>query len=90
MSQRKARLSGAFFIAFCLALLPFVCEGGGKSRPMGQSIEKKEESKPRLIVLPLQPQEGQAYDGIGLGFISCWEMSWPRTPGLRSSGLAGG
>ncbi|UCF83391.1 MAG: hypothetical protein JSV50_19805 [Desulfobacteraceae bacterium] len=34
---------------------------------MGQSIEKKEESKPRLIVLPLQPKEGQAYDGIGLG-----------------------
>ena len=67
MSQRKVRLSGAFFIAFCLALLPCGCEGGGKSRPMGQSIEKKEESKPRLIVLPLQPQEGQAYDGIGLG-----------------------
>ena len=67
MSQRKVSLSGAFLIAFCLALLPFVCEGGGKSRPMGQSIEKKDASKPRLIVLPLQPKEGQAYDGIGLG-----------------------
>ena len=67
MSQRKARLSGAILIAFCLALLPCGCEGGGKSRPMGQPSEKKEESKSRLIVLPLQPQEGQAYDGIGLG-----------------------
>jgi hypothetical protein len=34
---------------------------------MGPSIKKKAESKPRLIVLPLQPREGQAYDGIGLG-----------------------
>jgi hypothetical protein len=67
MSQRKARLSGAILIAFCLALLPCGCERGGKSRPMGQPSEKKEESKSRLIVLPLQPQEGQAYDGIGLG-----------------------
>ena len=67
MSQRKARLSASFLIAFCLALLPFVCEGGEKSRPMGQSIEKKDVSKPRLIVLPLQPKEGQTYDGIGLG-----------------------
>ena len=34
---------------------------------MGPSIIKKAGSKPRLVVLPLQPQEGQAYDGIGLG-----------------------
>jgi len=67
MSQRKVRLSGAFFIAFCLALLPCGCERGEKSRPMEQSIEKKEESKPRLVVLPFQPYKGQAYDGIGLG-----------------------
>ena len=67
MSQRKARLLGAILIAFCLALLPCGCEGGGKSRPMGQRIEKKAESKSRLIVLPLQPQGGQAYNGIGLG-----------------------
>ena len=67
MSQRKVRVSGAFFIAFCLALLPCGCEGVGKSRSIEQSIEKKEEGKPRLIVLPLQPQKGQAYDGIGLG-----------------------
>ncbi len=67
MSQRRVSLSASFLIAFCLAMLPFVCEGGGKSRPMGQSIEKKDASKPRLIVLPLQPKEGQAYDGIGLG-----------------------
>jgi hypothetical protein len=67
MRQRRVSLSAVFLIAFCSALLPYVCEGGGKSRPMGQSIEKKEESKPRLIVLPLQPKEGQAYDGIGLG-----------------------
>ncbi|MBC8459511.1 MAG: hypothetical protein H8D67_16090 [Deltaproteobacteria bacterium] len=67
MSQRKVSLSASFLIVFCLALLPCVCEGGGKSRPMGQSIEKKDASKPRLIVLPLQPKEGQAYDGIGLG-----------------------
>ena len=67
MSQRKVRLSGAFFIAFCLALLPCGCEEGEKSIPMEQSIEKKEESKPRLVVLPFQPYKGQAYDGIGLG-----------------------
>jgi len=67
MSQRKVSLSASFLIAFCLALLPCVCEGGGKSRPMGQYIEKKDASKPRLIVLPLQPKESQAYDGIGLG-----------------------
>jgi len=34
---------------------------------MGKSIEQKEEIKPKLIVLPLQPKKGQAYDGIGLG-----------------------
>ena len=67
MSQKKIRLSGALFIAFCLALLPCGCYGGGKSKPMGQSIGKKEENKPRLIVLPLQPKRGQAYDGTGLG-----------------------
>ena len=61
------RLSGAFFIAFCLTLLPCACNVGGKSRPMGHSIAKKEESKPRLIVLPLQSKRGKAYDGIGLG-----------------------
>ena len=66
MSQKKVSLSASFLIAFCLAMLPIVCEGGGKSRPMGKSIEKKDASKPRLIVLPLQPKEGQAYNGIGL------------------------
>jgi len=67
MSQKKVSLSASVFIVFCLALLPFVCEGGGKNKPMGQSIEKKDASKPRLIILPLQPKEGQDYDGIGLG-----------------------
>jgi len=67
MRQRKVSLPASFLIAFCLALLPCGCEGGGKSRPMEQRIEKRAEIKPRLIVLPLQPQEGQAYDGIGLG-----------------------
>jgi len=33
---------------------------------MGQSTEKQGKSKPRLVVLPFQPQEGQAYDGTGL------------------------
>jgi hypothetical protein len=63
----KLRLSGAFFLTFCLALLPWGCSGGGKSVPMRPPIGKNEESKPRLIVLPLQPKKGQAYDGIGLG-----------------------
>ena len=67
MAQRKVSLSALFLIAFCLALLPFICEGGEKNRPMGQAIEKKDVGTPRLIVLPLQPEEGQAYDGIGLG-----------------------
>jgi hypothetical protein len=66
MSQKKLRVSGAFFIAFCLTLLSCGGEGVEKSRPIKQSIEKKVESKPRLIVLPLQPHKGQAYDGIGL------------------------
>jgi len=61
------RLSGVFCIAFCLALLPCGSNGGGESKLMGQSIVKQEESKPRLIVLPLQPHKGQVYDGIGLG-----------------------
>ena len=34
---------------------------------MGQAIEKKDKIKDRLIVLPLQPEKGSAYDGIGLG-----------------------
>jgi hypothetical protein len=33
---------------------------------MGQSIEKKDTIKDRLIVLPIQPEKYQAYDGIGL------------------------
>ena len=35
--------------------------------PVGSPIEKKEEIKPKLIVLPLQPKKSHAYDGIGLG-----------------------
>ena len=61
------KLSGAFFIAFCLALLPYGCGGGEKNRLMEKSIEKKKESKPKLIVLPLQPHKSQVYDGVGLG-----------------------
>ena len=34
---------------------------------MGQPVEKKDKIKDRLIVLPLQPEKGQAYDGLGLG-----------------------
>jgi tetratricopeptide (TPR) repeat protein len=67
MRKRQVSLPALFFIAFCLALLPYVCEGGAKSKPMGQPTKKTVESKPRLIVLPLQPKEGQTYDGIGLG-----------------------
>ena len=67
MRQGKVSLPASFLIAFCLVMLPCGCGGGGKSRPMGQRIEKKAESKPRLIVLPLKPQEGQVYNGIGLG-----------------------
>ena len=63
----KLRLSGAFFLTFCLVLLPSGCCGEGKSVPMRPPIGKNEESKPRLIVLPLQSKNGQAYDGIGLG-----------------------
>jgi hypothetical protein len=65
MSQRRVSLAASILITSCLALLPCICEGGAKS--MGPSIIKKAGSKPRLVVLPLQPQEGQAYDGIGLG-----------------------
>jgi len=61
------RLSGAFFLTFCLVLLPWGCSGGGKSVSIKPPIVKKEKSKPRLIVLPLQSKKGQAYDGIGLG-----------------------
>ncbi|MDY6792607.1 MAG: hypothetical protein SWH54_15200 [Thermodesulfobacteriota bacterium] len=61
------RRSMVFFIAFYWALLPCGCSGGGKNVPMRPSIEKKEKSKPRLIVLPLQPEKGQAYNGIGIG-----------------------
>ena len=34
---------------------------------MGQTAEVQYKSKPRLIVLPFQPQESEAYDGTGLG-----------------------
>ena len=67
MRQGKVSLPASFLIAFCLVMLPCGCGGGEKNRPMGQRIEKKAESKPRLIVLPLKPQEGQVYNGIGLG-----------------------
>ena len=53
MSRSRTRLTATFLISFGLALLPCVCEGGN--------------NKPRLIVLPLQPQESGVYDGIGLG-----------------------
>ena len=33
---------------------------------MGQSVEKQDKCKSRLVVLPFQPQEEQSYDGIGL------------------------
>ena len=54
MGYSRTRLTGFFLIFFCLVLLPSVCMGG-------------EKSKPRLVVLPLIPHEGQAYNGIGLG-----------------------
>ena len=67
MSQSRIRLTAVFLIAFCLALLPCGYEGGGNSRATEQSIKKRGGSKPRLIVLPFQPQENGANDGIGLG-----------------------
>ena len=42
--------------------------GSKQKRPsMTQATEKQVQSKPRLVVLPLQPQEGQAFNGAGLG-----------------------
>jgi hypothetical protein len=83
MSRSKKTMTAAVLIVFALAFLSCGFEGdriGGNpgktssppadtkgSKPMRQSEVKQGKSKPRLIVLPLQPQEGQAYDGIGLG-----------------------
>ena len=67
MSQSRIRLTAVFLIAFCFALLPCGYEGGGNSRTTEQSIKKRGGSKPKLIVLPFQPQESGKNDGIGLG-----------------------
>lgn len=83
MSQNRIRLTAAFCISFGIALLSNSCQGGRigghpgkissppvstqKSRSMATSVEKQGKSKPRLIVLPLQPQDGQAFNGTGLG-----------------------
>ncbi len=70
LSRSKTRLTVVFFISFCLALLLYNCGGDTistqKRKVIGQSIGKQGKSKPRLIVLPLQPQEEQAYNGTGL------------------------
>ena len=83
MTLSRKRLTATFLISFSLALLFYGCQEGRtvgdplKTTPqslsiqrnssMGQSVEKQGKNKPRLIVLPLQPQESGAYDGIGLG-----------------------
>jgi hypothetical protein len=71
MGRNRKRLTAAFCISFGLALLLYSCEGGTisaqKRKAVGQSTGKQGKTKPRLIVLPFQPHEGQAYDGTGLG-----------------------
>jgi|GEM_PF-373086 len=70
LSRSRTRLPVAFFISFSLALLLYSCEAGAistqKRKVIGQSTEKEGKSKSRLIVLPLQLQEEQAYNGTGL------------------------
>ena len=45
---------------------PFLLAGTQTKAPAAPSPEKPAPKKPRLVVLPLQPGEGQTYDGTGL------------------------
>ena len=70
LSRNRTRLTKAFVISFSLALLLYSCEAGTistqKRKVIGQPTEKEGKSKPRLIMLPLQLQEKQAYNGTVL------------------------
>jgi hypothetical protein len=83
MSRRRTRLTATFLISFGLPFLSYGCQEGRivgdpaktssqslsiqRNSSMGQSVEKQSKIKSRLVVLPFQPQESVAYDGIGLG-----------------------
>jgi len=67
--RRRTRLTVVFFLSLCLACPLYSCERhtiNTQKKTLVQSTEKESKSKPRLIVLPLQPQEEQAYNGTGL------------------------
>ena len=67
--RMRTRLIVVFFLFLCLAFSLYSCERrtiNTQKKTVGQPAEKESKSKPRLIVLPLRPQEGQAYSGTGL------------------------
>jgi len=67
--RRRTKLIVVFFISFCLTFSLYSCERrtiNTQKKTLGLSTEKEGKSKPRLIVLPLQPHEEQAYSGTGL------------------------
>jgi hypothetical protein len=67
--RRRTRLTVVFFLSFYLAFSIYSCERRAlntQKKTLEQSTEKESKTKSRLIVLPFQPQEEQAYNGTGL------------------------
>ena len=67
--RRRTRLIVVFFLSLCLVFSLYSCGRrtiNTQKKTLGLSTEKEGKSKPRLIVLPLQPRKEQAYSGTGL------------------------
>jgi tetratricopeptide (TPR) repeat protein len=81
MDRSRKRPTCSFLISIGLVCMSYGCQGiagnpekasfstdSKQKRPsMTQATQKQGQSKPRLVVLPLQPQQGQAFNGAGLG-----------------------
>ena len=64
----KTRLAVVFFLSLLLPFSLCSCEMHTISvQKKTSELPKEKKRRPRLIVLPLQPQKEQAYRGIGLG-----------------------
>jgi len=67
--QKRTRPTVVFFLSLLLAFLIYSCESNTintQKKTLLQSTKNQVKDKPRLIVLPLQQDEGQAYSRTGL------------------------